>query len=97
MHHSVIHTHMHTPNINTLAHNNAHIHSTFTGSSTPYSHSHIQAHIKRYINIKKIQHIFTFVHTKWRFVHKHSHTAVHCRPGTDQGEVQADTQTSLMI
>ena len=41
-----------------------------------------------------MHHSLTHTHT-----HTHTHTdaAVRCMPGTDQGGVQADTQTSLMI
>lgn len=80
MHHSLIYTH-----VQTLVHMIMHT-RTDSYSHIQNTHSQVDTH-------KEMQHIFK--HTKSVFAHTHTHTAVHCRPWTDQEEVLA--HTSLMM
>lgn len=93
LHFKGLSTHMraHTPDTKTHTHNNTHIHSASAVACQIHTHTykHTLTGICRYIN--------TFSPIKWGLAHTHTHNCVHCRPGTDQGEVQADTHTSLMI
>lgn len=101
MNHSHLHTRARTKHKHTLTPTTIiHFYKVHLKTGAIFKLSHANTHICRWIQINKSNVCHIGVHNRGINAHTftlHVHAAINCRPGTDQGGVQADTHTSLKI